>query len=172
VDSPDLGLLVVRLVAGLIFAAHGAQKVFGWWGGPGFAGWTGVLRTMGWRPAPLWALVSAGAELGAGLGLAVGFLTPVAAAALIGQSVVIVLGVHWAKGFWNAKGGMEFPIALAAGPVAIAATGPGGISVDAVLGLAVAEPIRLGLAAIGLLGGLAALAIRRLARPRPTPDQG
>ena len=166
-DSADLGLVVLRLVVGLIFAAHGAQKAFGWWAGPGYAGWTGALKNMGWRPAPLWALVSIGAELAAGLLLAIGLLTPLAAMALIGQSVVIVYGVHWPKGFWNAKGGWEFPISLAAGVVAIGLTGPGAISLDAALGLAFAEPVRLGLAALGLVGGVGSLAIKRLVAARP-----
>jgi putative oxidoreductase len=166
VDSADLGLLILRLVVGLTFAAHGAQKAFGWWGGPGYAGWTGAIRNMGWRPAPLWALVSIAAELAAGLLLAIGFLTPLAAMALIGQSVVIVYGVHWAKGFWNAKGGWEFPISLAAGAIAIGLTGPGAISLDAALGLAFAQPVRLGLVALGLLGGFGALAVKRLVAPK------
>jgi putative oxidoreductase len=166
VDSADLGLLILRLVVGLTFAAHGAQKAFGWWAGPGYAGWTGALQSMGWRPAPLWAVVSVGAELVAGLLLAVGFLTPLAAAALIGQSVVIIFGVHWAKGFWNAKGGWEFPISLAAGAIAIGLTGPGAISVDAALGLAFAPLHRLGLVAVGLLGGLSALGIKQVLAPK------
>ena len=166
-DSADLGLVVLRLVIGLIFAAHGAQKAFGWWGGPGYAGWTGALQHMGMRPAPWWALVSTAAEVAGGLLLALGLLTPLAAAALIGQAVVIVFAVHWAKGFWNANGGWEFPIALAAGVVAIALTGPGAISLDAVLGLALAEPLQLALVVLAVLGALTALAIAR--RPSPTP---
>lgn len=170
-DSADLGLVVLRLVVGLTFAAHGAQKAFGWWSGPGYVGWTGAIRNMGWRPAPLWALVSIGAELVAGLLLAVGLLTPLAAAALIGQSVVIVYGVHWTKGFWNAKGGWEFPISLAAGVIAIGLTGPGAISLDAALGLVFAEPVRLGLAALGLVGGVGSLAIKGLVAARPAAGE-
>ena len=166
-DSADVGLLVLRLVVGLTFAAHGAQKAFGWWSGPGYAGWTGAIGNMGWRPARLWALVSIAAELVAGLLLAIGLLTPLAAMALIGQSVVIVYGVHWPKGFWNAKGGLEFPLSLAAGAVAMALTGPGAISLDAALGLSVADPVRLGLAALGLVGGLGSLALKRLMTARP-----
>ena len=165
-DSADLGLLVLRLVVGLTFAAHGAQKAFGWWAGPGYTGWTGALQGMGWRPAPLWALISVGAELAAGLLFALGFPTPLAAAALIGQSVVIVLSIHWQKGFWNSKGGWEFPTTLAAGAIAICLTGPGAISLDAALGLAFAQPIRLGLVALGLLGGFGALAVKRLVAPK------
>jgi len=166
VDSADLGLLVLRLVVGLTFAAHGAQKAFGWWAGPGYAGWTGALQGMGWRPAPLWALISVAAELVAGLLLALGFLTPLASAALIGQSVVIVFTVHWPNGFWNSKGGWEFPTSLAAGATAIGLTGPGAISLDAALGVAFADPVRLALAALGLLGGFGALAVKRLAAPK------
>lgn len=166
-DSTDIGLLVVRLVVGLIFAAHGAQKAFGWWGGPGFAGWTGALQSMGWRPASFWALVSIGAELAAGLLLALGSLTPLASSALIGQSVVIVFGVHWPKGFWNAKGGWEFPLSLAAGAIAVGLAGPGSISLDSALSLAFSDPIRLGLVALGLLGGLGGLAVRRLTAAGP-----
>ena len=83
----DIGLLVVRLVVGLTFAAHGAQKVLGWWSGPGFAGWTGAMTRMGLRPAPLWAALSTAIELVGGLLVVVGLLTPIASAV-----VVAVLG--------------------------------------------------------------------------------
>jgi putative oxidoreductase len=122
---------------------------------------------MGWRPASFWALVSIGAELVAGVFLALGFLTPLAAAALIGQSVVIVFGVHWPKGFWNAKGGWEFPISLAAGSIAVGLAGPRSISLDSALSLTFSDPIRLGLVGLGLIGGIGALAIRRLTAARP-----
>ncbi len=111
----DLGLLILRLVIGLTFAAHGAQKAFGWWSGPKYAGWRTGVERMGLRPAGFWALVSTAAELGGGVLLAVGLLTPLATAALIAQSVVIVGLVHLPKGFWNANGGVEFPLSLVAG---------------------------------------------------------
>ena len=167
--SADLGLLALRMAVGLTFAAHGAQKAFGWWEGAGYAGWTGTLQKMGWRPAPLWALVSTAAELGAGLLLAVGFLTPLAATALVGQSIVIVFSAHWAKGFWNTKGGLEFPLSLAAGTIAVGLVGPGAISADSALRLTFSDPIRLGLVGLGLLGGAGALLIRRLMSAPLTP---
>jgi putative oxidoreductase len=78
---------------------------------------------------------------------------------------VIVFSIHWPKGFWNSKGGWEFPTSLAAGAIAICLTGPGAISLDAAIGLAFAQAVRLGLVALGLLGGFGALAVKRLAAP-------
>ena len=79
----DSTLLVLRLVVGLIFAAHGAQKAFGWWNGPGIEGWQKIVAGMRFQPAPLWTVVSVGAELIGGLLVAIGLFTPVAATALI-----------------------------------------------------------------------------------------
>jgi putative oxidoreductase len=168
VTPGDLGLLVLRLVVGLTFAGHGAQKAFGWWKGPGWAGWYGAMTRMGFRPANLWAVVSIGAELVGGLLLAVGLLTPFAAVALVGLSVVIVVKVHWAKGFWNRDGGFEFPLSLLAGVVALVGTGPGSASLDAALGLSYPADLRGLLIAVGVLGALVALAISRV-RPVERP---
>ena len=165
----DLGLLVLRLVVGLTMAAHGAQKAFGWWKGPGWTGWTAVMVRMAFRPASLWGVVSIAAELLGGLLLAVGLLTPFAAMALIGQSVVIVLKAHWARGFWNRDGGFEFPLSLAAGVVALIGTGPGRVSLDAALGLSYSAELRAGLIAVGVLGALVAIAISRVARADTPP---
>src|SRR5512135_2965351 len=99
--SGDLGLLILRLVVGLTMAGHGAQKAFGWWKGPGRAGWHAVVVRMGFRPANAWSLVSTGAELVGGILFAVGLLTPIAAMALIGQSTVIIFKAHWSRGFWS-----------------------------------------------------------------------
>ena len=158
----DLGLLILRLVVGLTMAAHGAQKAFGWWKGPGWAGWYAVMTRMGFRPAGFWAVVSIAAELAGGLLLAAGLLTPFAAMALIGQSVVIVLKAHWARGFWSRDGGFEFPLSLAAGVVALVGTGPGSASLDTALGLSYSAELRGLLMAIGVLGALVAIAIARL----------
>lgn len=165
----NLGLLILRLVTGLILAAHGAQKAFGWWKGPGWAGWTAVMTRMGFRPVPLFAAVSIFAELGAGLMVAVGVLTPLATAALIGQMVVIIAKAHWPRGFWSRDNGFEFPLSLAGGVLAIALIGPGAYSVDAVLGLLPGDAVRLGLVALGLIGG--ALSIAIAGRPQPPTEQ-
>jgi putative oxidoreductase len=164
----DLGLLILRLVVGLTFAAHGAQKAFGWWSGPSYAGWRTGVEGMGLRPAGFWALISTAAELGGGVLLAVGLLTPMATAALIAQSVVIVGLVHLPKGFWNRNGGVEYPLSLAAGVVALAGTGPGSVSLDAALGLSYSAEVRVWLIVVGILGALVGLAISRI-RPVDRP---
>ena len=158
----DLSLLILQLAVGLTFAAHGAQKAFGLWGGPGLAGWEGAMRHMGFRPARPFALLSAGVELVGGLLFAVGFLTPLVAAVLLAQTVVIIGHVHWANGFFNQKSGIEFPLLLGVGAAAVGLGGPGAVSVDAALGLGL-DPAVTGLVlGLGILAGLVALAIPRL----------
>ena len=166
----DLGLLILRLVVGLTFAAHGAQKAFGWWSGPKYAGWRAGVEHMGLRQSSFWAIVSTAAELGGGVLLAVGLLTPLAAAALIAQSVLIVGLVHQPKGFWNSNSGVEFPLSLAA-VVALAGTGSGSASLDAALGLSYSAEVRGLLIAAGVLGALVGLAISHK-RPVDRPATG
>ena len=90
----DAGLLIVRLVVGLTMAAHGAQKLFGWFGGYGLAGTGKFMEQIGFRPGRAQALAAGVGELGAGLFLAAGFLTPGAAAVLVAVMLVAGLGVH------------------------------------------------------------------------------
>jgi putative oxidoreductase len=161
-DTSDLGLFVLRVVVGLTFAAHGAQKAFGWWKGSGPAGWNAVMVRMGFRPAPLWGAISIAAELVGGLFFAAGFLTPLAAMALVGQSVVIILKAHWPRGFWNRDNGLEFPLSLAAAVVAILGTGAGALSIDSALGLEFSTTLRAIALALGIVGGLLAIAVARV----------
>jgi putative oxidoreductase len=158
----DLGLLILRIVVGLTMAGHGAQKAFGWWKGSGRAGWYAVMVRMGFRPANAWGLVSIGAELIGGILFGLGFLTPVAAMALIGQSVVIIFKAHWSRGFWGRDGGYEFPLSLVAGVVAVVGTGAGALSLDSALGLAYPVELRAALLAFGVLGGTAAILVSRV----------
>ncbi len=94
--------------------------------------------------------------------LAVGFLTPVVAAVLVAQTVVIIGQVHWANGFFNSKSGFEFPLVLGIGAAAVGLGGPSAISIDAALGLAVEPAASVVLMALGLLAGFATLTIPRL----------
>jgi putative oxidoreductase len=158
-DTFDLGLLLLRLVVGLTFAAHGAQKVFGWWGGPGWANWKGAMAGMGFRPATLFAAISAGVELVGGLSMAAGFIVPIAGFALVAQSVVIIGQVHWRNGFFNTKGGYEFPLTLGIAAAAITLIGPGAWSVDASVGIAIDPAVRAALVVLGVVAGLATLVI-------------
>jgi putative oxidoreductase len=155
----DLGLLLLRLAVGLIFAAHGAQKAFGWWNGPGWTGWQAVIDRLGFRPVPLFASVSIAAELLGGLALVLGFLTPLATTLLIGQSVVIIFKAHLPRGFWNRDNGYEFPLSLLAGATAVGLIGPGALSIDGLAGFALPGEARLGLVIVGIVGGGVSLAI-------------
>jgi putative oxidoreductase len=135
VISIDLALALVRAVVGLVIAAHGAQKVLGIWGGPGLAGWTQGITRMGMRPPVFWAWISAFAELAGGVAFAFGFIVPVVAAALTIQMGVAIARAHWGKGFWNSKGGIEFPFTLGAIAAISGVADPGVYSLDRALGL-------------------------------------
>jgi putative oxidoreductase len=167
----DLAMLLIRLGVGVTFAAHGAQKAFGWWGGPGLKGWWGAIASMGFRPVALFAGLSVLGELVGGLMLAAGILSPAAAAVLVAQSVVIILKVHWSHGFFNTKGGSEYPLLLAVAAVAVGVAGPGQISVDNLLKLEPSATVRGALLVLGGVGGLVALAIPWLAAPKAVPQQ-
>ncbi len=156
-----LGLLVLRLAVGLIVAAHGAQKLFGWWGGPGMNGWTQIVQRLRIRPAEPWAWVAALAEFVGGTFLALGLLTPLAAAAMAGSMLVAIVTVHLAKGFWNGKGGYEFNLALLASAVALALTGPGTYSLDHALGIHLPEPATVIVTAIALIIGVTVTLVTR-----------
>ena len=159
----SVGLLILRLVVGLGLAAHGAQKLFGWFGGYGIAGTGQFLEGLGFRPGRLHAVQAGLAEVLGGLFLAAGFLTPAAAAAIVAVMLVAAVSVHL-KGFFLASGGYEYTLVLAAAAVALAFTGPGAISLDHALGISWSgEKWGLGALAAGLIGG----AVPLLARKQP-----
>src|SRR5512138_1134647 len=139
-DLTSAGLLIVRLALGGIFFAHGAQKLFGWFGGHGLAGHAGFIGGMGIQPARVLAPISALGEFLGGLGVFFGFLTSIAVAGPIGSMAVAIVKVHWPKGFFNHDGGFEFPLFLAVNAFVIGLVGPGRFSIDSVLGLRLPEP--------------------------------
>jgi putative oxidoreductase len=160
-------LLLLRLVLGLTLAAHGAQKLFGWFGGHGLSGTGGFFESMGFRPGRVFALAAGLGELVGGLLVALGLLGPVGPALLIAVMVVAVITVHAKNGFFNTAGGYEFPLLIATASAALALAGPGQLSVDRALGLdAVWTPAFAVVAIIvGVAGGLANLALRHTAPP-------
>jgi putative oxidoreductase len=168
----SLGLLILRVVVGLILAAHGAQKLFGWWGGSGMAGWVQVVTKLRIRPATPWAWVAALAEFGGGLLFALGLLSPLGSLAIAGAMLVAVAAVHWANGFWNGKRGYEFNLALLASVAAVALTGPGTYSLDQAFGIHLPEPLTVIVGTIGVVVGVVAtLASRRpSAEVQPKPQ--
>jgi putative oxidoreductase len=161
----SLGLLVARLVFGLVFAAHGSQKLFGWFGGYGLKGTGGFFEQLGFRPGRLFAALAGGSEFVAGLLIAAGFLTPLATVLTVSVMIVATATVHWGKGFFASAGGFEVPLLFVAVYVVLALTGPGAFSVDAALGLLDrwTPPVVSGALVVGVLGGIGALAMRRMA---------
>jgi putative oxidoreductase len=150
-----IGLLIMRLVVGFILAGHGAQKLFGWFGGRGLAGQAAIIEKLDIHPVYFWTLVSALSEFLGGLGLALGLLTPLAAAVLVGAMVVAIAKVHWANGLWNSNRGFEFPLALAVIAFVVGLTGPGLYSLDYALHLTLPEPITYLIALVVVLIGVA-----------------
>jgi putative oxidoreductase len=130
------GILFLRLVIGLTMAAHGAQKLFGWFEGPGRRGTAGMFGELGFRAPYVTALAAGTAEFAGGLLFAMGLLTPFAALAIAVVMVTAVGSVHWRNGFWSTAGGYEYNLAIWAAAVSVAATGGARFSLDAALGWA------------------------------------
>ncbi|MDG4666098.1 DoxX family protein [Mycobacterium sp. 236(2023)] len=126
-SSMDVGLLILRVVLGLTMAAHGYNKFFGKGGLKGTAGW---FDSMGMKPGMFHARVAATTEMAAGLGLAVGLLTPIPAAGFVALMFVAAWTVHKENGFFIVKEGWEYNLVLAASAVGIATIGAGKLSLD------------------------------------------
>lgn len=159
-----LGLLGLRLGVGLYMAAHGAQKLFGWFGGPGLGGTAGLLEQIGFRPGHVFAMTAAGTEVLSGLLVAMGLLGPIGPALMLSVMIVAIESVHRPYGFFASQNGVELPLLYAAGAFGLALTGFGAFSFDAALGLTGVWTTRLvGLAlVIGVLGGAFNLVFRRV----------
>ena len=163
----DLALFVLRIVVGGLFAAHGAQKLFGSFGGHGLAGTGKFFESLGLRPGERHARLAGLGELGGGLLLVLGFLTPFGAAAIIGVMVVAILTVHGPKGWQVTEGGYEYNVVLAAVAFALAAAGSGAWSVDHAIGFDGGVGWAFFALAAGILGGMGALISARGAGRRP-----
>jgi putative oxidoreductase len=159
----SLGILIARLVLGLLMAAHGSQKLFGWFGGYGLAGTGGFFESLGFRPGRLFATVAALTEVGSGLLTAVGFLGPVGPALMLSVMIVAAVTVHLPHGVFAASNGIEVPLLYGVGAIALALTGPGLFSLDTLVGLTPLWTPALALVAlaVGIVGGIGNLAYRR-----------
>ena len=128
--NPDVGLLIIRLALGVIFMAHGAQKLFGAFGGGGIGGTAGFFGSIGLPMPGVMAWLVAIFEFFGGLLVLIGFLTPLGGLMIAAVMVGAILTVHLPKGFFAANGGIEFPLMLLASALALAFSGPGRFSVE------------------------------------------
>jgi putative oxidoreductase len=163
------GLLILRLVLGLVMVAHGARKLLELFQGPGPAGFGAALERLRVLPGRQWSMLSGAIEVVCGLLVAVGLLTPFAALLLAGDVLVAILTVHLLRGFWSEDGGVEHPLVLLAALVALSLTGPGALAVDAAIHLAPPQPVTwLATVIVVLIGVIAAITVPRL-RPVAPP---
>lgn len=152
----DVASALLRVVVGLTVLAHGYNHV---WGGGGLAGTTRWFGSLGLRPPKLHAVLSGVGELAAGSALAIGLLTPLAAAFVVGTMVVAGITHHRVNGFFVFKEGYEYVLMIGAVCAAIGLLGPGAASVDRLLGIAVAGPVGLAVVVgVGVLGAAVLLA--------------
>ena len=168
--SVSLGLLLARVVIGLVMAAHGAQKVFGWFGGHGLVKTGEFFGYMGFRPGKAFAAAAGLAELTGGLLVAAGLLGPVGPALIVSVMIVALITVHWPHGLFAADNGIEVPLLYITASLGLVFAGYGAYSVDGWLG-PLAEwstPATWLIVAAGTLGGMSALALRR----RPAAPAG
>jgi putative oxidoreductase len=160
-----VGLLLLRLVVGAIFIGHGTQKLFGWFGGGGPEGTAGMVGSLGYRSSRAMALLLGVAEACGGLLVLLGLFTPIGCVAIIAVMTNAILAVHAPKGFWNTRGGFEFPLTLLTVAAVLGFTGPGRISIDKAMGLIFHGPITGAIVLLaGLLAGVAVFVLARYRR--------
>lgn len=154
----DLALLVLRLVVGVLFAGHGAQKLFGAFGGGGLDGTASMFDNIGLRPGWLHARAAGTAEFAGGALLALGLFTPFAAAVLIAVMTAAVITVHAPNGIWNTNQGYEFNLVMAAVVFALSGIGAGSWSLDNAFGFDLhGAAWAIGALVVGAIGGVGAV---------------
>ena len=162
----NLAMLILRLTTGALIAGHGAQKLFGWFGGGGPAETEKMMEKMELRPAKVWAMAAGASEFGGGVLTALGLLNPLGPLGIISAMSVATLTAHWGKPIWAQKGGAELPVTNIAVALAIALGGPGRFSVDRALGVRLGRML-IGLAAVGAGAGVAAAVSAPKVMPAP-----
>ncbi|WP_342047657.1 DoxX family protein [Bacillus sp. OTU530] len=129
----NIGLLIIRLVIGLLFVGHGAQKLFGWFGGYGLKGTGGWFESIGMKPGVTMALFAGLAEFIGGILFALGLLTPLAGILIAGTMAMAIVKVHAPNGLWATANGYEYNLTLLAVAIGIALVGPGQYALDSFL---------------------------------------
>lgn len=169
----DIGILLLRLTLGLTLAAHGTQKLFGWFGGYGLDGTGQFVEGLGFHPGCRHALMAGLVETGGGLLLVLGLLTPLGGALAASVMLVAIVSVHLKNGFLATNGGYEFPLVFGLAALSLSFTGPGALSVDAILHDSYGGLIwGVGSALVALIGAAGQLAQRRvppLLKPATAP---
>ena len=158
----NIGLLLLRLAVGLTIAAHGAQMSFGWFGGQGLAKTGQLFETLGFQPGRSYALLAALAEIGGGVLLASGFVTPLSAAIIFAVMIVAAFSAHIKQGFFIESGGFEYTFVLSVAALTLAFTGPGSLSLDGIVGRSWSGALwGLGAILAGIFASIVPLAQRR-----------
>lgn len=129
----SIGLLIIRLVLGLLFVAHGSQKLFGWFGGYGPKGTGGWFESIGIKPGVTMAVLSGLTEFGGGALFALGLLTPLAGIVIAVNMLVAIVKVHGANGLWSTANGYEYNLVIMAVAIGVALTGAGQYALDALI---------------------------------------
>jgi len=159
----DLGILLIRVIIGLGMAAHGAQKLFGWFGGYGLKGTGGFMESLGFRPGVTFAAMSGGGELLGGLLILLGFLGPIGPALVISVLTVAILTVHIRHGFLAANNGYELPLMYIAGALTAAFTSSSMLTLDNLFDITLFHSAAATwvFVALGLISGILAALVRR-----------
>ena len=147
----SIALLLLRLGLGLTIIGHGVQKLFGWFGGPGLSRVRQGFEKQGFRPVWPWVALAIIGEVGGGLSVALGFLTPLGAAGIFGAMAMATFKSHWKNGFWLSKGGYEYSLMLMITSVAIGLVGPGSYSLDTLFGITLPQSLLFCVLAVAAL---------------------
>jgi len=158
----SIGLLLGRIVIGLVMAAHGAQKLFGWFEGYGLNKTGEFFVHLGFQQGRAFAAAASLTEIGSGLLVAFGFLGPIGPALMISVMIVAMITVHWEHGLFATNNGVEVPLLYSTTALGLALIGYGHYSLDTVLGIADRwTPAVTGIVlAVGVVGALANAAVR------------